>query len=375
MSDLRETCLQFGSGKFLRAFADLFIHQANAAGHHVGRVVVVQSTGGERAKALNQQAGRYHVLVRGLENEQVVESILASTSISRALVAAPDWHEVLAVARSADLRFIISNTAEEGYRLNPADRISDDPPRSFPARLLQLLKHRFEARQAGVTVLPCELFESNAELLLDLLLQLGRTWHLPSSFETWLQTKCMWRNTLVDRIVTHPPANHPLAASDALLTVAEPFAFWGIEVKEGGGGGIFPHPAMTPTTDVKPFFLRKVRILNAAHTALVPRALARGIATVREALLDREIVAWLEQLLFEEIIPTLDGRVDEPEEFARRTLERFRNPFLEHKIRDIALYHEAKVKIRLATTCEEYITRFGRRPRLLDEAIAGTPAR
>lgn len=44
MTGLPETILQFGSGRFLRAFADLFIHHANAQGQDVGRVVIVQST-------------------------------------------------------------------------------------------------------------------------------------------------------------------------------------------------------------------------------------------------------------------------------------------------------------------------------------------
>jgi len=68
MTVLRETILQFGGGNFLRAFADLFVHEANQAGQNVGRIVVVQSTEGGRADLLNRQAGRYHVVVRGLEN-------------------------------------------------------------------------------------------------------------------------------------------------------------------------------------------------------------------------------------------------------------------------------------------------------------------
>ena len=46
---LSETILQFGSGRFLRAFADLFIHHGNTQGQNIGRVVVVQSTGDGRA--------------------------------------------------------------------------------------------------------------------------------------------------------------------------------------------------------------------------------------------------------------------------------------------------------------------------------------
>jgi len=371
MSSLRETVLQFGSGKFLRGFVDLFIHEANREGQTVGRVVVVQTTGDSRANVLNQQNGRYHVLIRGLENGQVVDRVEAVESISRALVATQRWADVLAFARSPQLRCIISNTAEVGYTLDQADNASDKPPRSFPAKLLLVLKERYEAGQPGVTLLPCELFEHNADMLLGLLQQLADAWSLTRGFVEWLRRQCVWHNTLVDRIVSAQPTEHPLLARDALLTVAEPFAFWAIESKTGEVSP-FRHPAIKTTIDVMPYFLRKVRILNAAHTALVTKAVPRGIATVREAVGDAEIAAWLDKLLFDEIVPVLRGRVEGPEEFAKQTLERFRNPFLVHKFSDIRAYHDAKVKIRLIPTRDEFQTMFGRAPTLLDEAITAS---
>src|SRR5262249_31934361 len=292
MNDLRETVLQFGSGKFLRGFVDLFVHVANGEGQNVGRIVVVQTTGDSRANLLNQQNGRYHVLIRGLENGKVVDRVEPVESISRALVATQRWPDVLAIARSPQLRPIISNTAEVGYTLDPSDNAAAKPPRGFPAKLLLVLKERYEAGLPGVTLLPCELFEHNAETLLGLLLQLADTWGMTRGYTEWMRSDCSWHNTLVDRIVSAQPTEHPLLARDSLLTVAEPFAFWAIETKTGDGGP-FRHPAIKTTTDVMPYFLRKVRILNAAHTALVTKAVPRGITTVREAVIDPEIAAWL----------------------------------------------------------------------------------
>src|SRR5947207_1278170 len=110
MSDLPETVLQFGSGKFLRGFADFFIHQANREGQDVGRVVVVQTTGAQRADLLGQQGGRYHVLVRGLAGGAVIDRTEEVESVSRALFAGRQWPEALAAARAPQLRLIISNT-------------------------------------------------------------------------------------------------------------------------------------------------------------------------------------------------------------------------------------------------------------------------
>src|SRR5207249_7280205 len=140
MAPLPETVLQFGAGNFLRAFADLFVHQANEQGQTVGRVVVVQSTGDARANLLNQQGGRYHVVVRGLEDGRVVDRVEEVASISRALHAGSQWAEVLTVAHSPQLHTILSNTTEAGYALDPEDRPTDPVPRSFPAKLLAVLK-------------------------------------------------------------------------------------------------------------------------------------------------------------------------------------------------------------------------------------------
>jgi tagaturonate reductase len=368
--DLPETILQFGSGKFLRGFADLFIHQANVEGQRVGRVVVVQTTGDARANLLTGQGGRYHVAVRGLSGGQLVDRVEESASISRALVAARQWPEVLVFARAPELRYIISNTAEAGYNLDPADRQDSAPPKSFPAKLLVVLHERFRAGQRGVHLLPCELFEHNADTLLGLVRQLSESWGCSGDFLTWLLRECTWHNSLVDRIITAQPSDDPRLQGDALAVSAEPYSLWAIEVK-GGTDEVFRHPAIRLTPNHLPFFLRKVRILNAAHTSLVGKATATGLKLVREAMADPEIEAWLRRLLFEEIVPTLEGRVEAPADFAEQTLERFRNPFLDHKISDILTYHHEKVRIRLMPTRDEFRAKFGRAPLLLEEAIAG----
>jgi tagaturonate reductase len=369
MRPLPETVLQFGSGRFLRAFADLFIHQANEQGQSVGRVVIVQSTGAERAGGLNKQSGRYHVVVRGLEGGSVADRVEQVESVSRAIPAATAWADVRALARSPDLRVILSNTTESGYDLHPEDSPGGAPPRSFPAKLLAVLRERYEAGQGGVTVIPCELREHNADLLQGIVLQLARDWKLSEGLQRWIAQKCVWLNTLVDRIVTGTPKDHPLLADDAMLTVCEPYALWAIQQK-AGVEPFLRHPAVVWTPDVQPYFLRKVRILNGAHTALLIKAKPRGFVTVREAVKDPELGAWLERLLFEEIVPVLEGRVDDGPGFTRQTLERFRNPFVEHKLADIAAHHATKVEVRLKPTHAEYRAKFGKVPPLLDAVLS-----
>lgn len=363
---MHETILQFGSGRFLRAFADLFIHHGNAEGQDVGRVVIVQSTGAERAGGLNQQGGKYHVVVRGFENGQVVDRIEECASVSRAIHAGSQWDDVQKLAASPHLHTILSNTTEAGYKLED-DRPTDAVPKSFPAKLLAVLKARFDAGMPPPTVLPCELIEGNAGILQALLIKLAVGWDYPDAFVGRL-VRTPFLHTLVDRIVTGTPKEHPLLVADPMLIVAEPFAFWAVQ-DHPGSRFTLKHPAITRTNDVAPYFLRKVRILNAAHTALLIKAKPRGFAIVRDAVNDPELGAWLVRLLTEEIVPTLEGRVDQPQRFAEQTIERFKNPFLDHKFADIALHHESKMKVRLVPTRDEYQTKFGKAPPLLNEVI------
>ncbi|BCU78125.1 tagaturonate reductase [Luteolibacter sp. LG18] len=365
---LPETILQFGAGNFLRAFADLFIAEANRGANPPGRVVVVQSTGIERAEAINRAGGCYHVAVRGVQDGEVVDETVVVDSISRALHAGTQWDEVLAFAAAPDLKWILSNTTEAGFTLNDADAVrGDDAPVSFPAKLLAVLLARYEAGQAGVIVLPCELIENNGGRLLELVKQQAARWSVEEAALNWITDECRWLNNLVDRIVPGPPPEHPLLGEDPLLLAAEPFAFWAIEDPRGCG---FEHPAITATNDISSYYLRKVRILNGAHSALVCRALPLGIETVREAVEHPEVGPWLERLLSEEIVPVLEGRCEDPAGFARATLDRFRNPFFEHRLSAIALNHEAKVAVRLLPTLADYRERFGREPELLSSILS-----
>jgi tagaturonate reductase len=367
-AELPETILQFGTGRFLRAFADAFIQYGNDRGQNVGRVVVVQSTAGDRAGLLADRHA-YHILVRGLENGQVVDRVERVECIRRALPAATRWDEVLAAAASPAIRTLISNTTEAGYATDPSDRLDDWPAKSFPARLTQLLWHRCQKGAAPLLILPCELIERNADKLRDLVVQQAQTWSLPQDFQQWIARDCTWLNNLVDRIVTLPADEHPLKKDDPLLIQAEPYALWAIERPRPGWEAPVKHPSVEAVDDLTPYYLRKVRILNGVHTALVGKFMPRGFETVQQALKDPEVMDWVLGLIYEEIVPVIAYRVPDVARFARQTLERFANPFLQHRLADIAKYHAEKVQVRLKTTAEEYERLFGKKPRRLLEAI------
>ena len=377
---LPETILQFGAGRFLRAFIDRFVHQANEGGQNVGRIVVVQRSADKRSELLGP-AG-YDVLVRGYQDGEVIQRRERVQSISRVLLADKQWSDVLAFAKSPELRYIVSNATESGYTFDPKDKL-DAPPETLPAKLTQVLWARHQAKAAAPTILPCELIERQADKLTELICTQSQTWGLPDEFRKWVKDECVWLNSLVDCIVTMPePA---LAEKDPLLICAEPYYLWALEVPLAGRASdeigvtpslarpankvrLFEHPALRIADDIAPYFLRKVRILNGTHTAMVGKFHGK-FDTVQNLLADKSAARWIRDLMFGEIVPTLAYRLDLVASFADETFDRFRNPFTNHKLADIAKGHADKVKVRLEPTRAEYKKLFGKPPPRITEAM------
>lgn len=361
---MKETILQFGAGNFFRAFVDLFVAEENRAGRNIGRIVAVTRTAEKRYEDLKTQGCSYHVAIRGMVEGTIIDEVKLADSISRILFADTEWSEILKVASSTDLKWVFTNFTEAGLVLVGGDLQEALPPASSPAKLLQCLKSRYEARLGGLTILACELVPDNGAVLRDLVIQQARLWNYDAAFIAWLAKECRFVSTLVDRIVPGTPASHPMLESDPNLISTEPFQFWAMEGKPEEMP-LTSHPAVIVAPNISSYQLRKVLILNGVHTALVAKAMPLGVITVREAIEHPEVSPWLRELLFEEIVPTLEGRVENPELFARQTLDRFANPFLEHKLSDIAKGHESKMAFRLQPTLEEYRARFNKEPKHL----------
>jgi tagaturonate reductase len=279
------------------------------------------------------------------------------------------------MAENPDTRVIVSNTTEAGIRLAPGDRLEDRPPASFPARLTQLLYRRYQLGLPGFLILPCELIEKNGETLKRLVLECASGWGLEEGFTRFVEQGNRFCNTLVDRIVTGFPKGEAidLGYEDELLNCSERYHLW---VIEGGRGFeealLFQKIGLNVlwVDDLTPWRTRKVRILNGAHTAAVAVARLQGFVTVKEAMDDPGMRAFLQRVVADEIIPVLDMPREELDEYAEGVFRRFKNPYIRHEWRAISLYSATKFRVRLVPTILEYEKRFGRPPEALMESLA-----
>jgi len=368
--------LQFGTGMLLRALCAASIDTANRAGGFNGRIVVVQSTPQGNARAINAQDGLFTLVERGLQHGAAVERTRLIGSISRALVADAEWDAVREVATRPELQVIVSNVTEAGFRL-------DAEGRGFPARLTDVLRARFERLPDGppLFVIPTELVPNNGPYLAAMVDEVAQGGGRSDEFRAWLSARVRFCSSLVDRITTGAPPPDQRAAletglgySDALLTVAEPYSFWAIEgdpqaLRTAFSIDVSPE-AVVFAPDIGFYEERKLRLLNATHTAMAPLALLAGVRTVREAVEHPRLSAFLRRVLFDEIIPATDLPADAAKQFARSVVERFRNPWLDHEWRVILTNQETKMRIRVVPLIVASAQRRGRAPEGLALACA-----
>jgi tagaturonate reductase len=367
---LPEKVLQFGTGVLLRGLPDYLIDQANRQGVFNGRIVAVKSTDAGDPAAFGRQDGLYTLCIRGIENGQEVSENVVCAAVSRVLSAKNQWDDVLAFAASPDLEIVISNTTEVG--IQPVqEEVHQSPPASFPGKLLAVLLARYRAFQGdpakGLVIVPTELLPDNGAELLAVVLDLARFNDLEPGFIDWLEQACIFCNSLVDRIVPGKPNPEALARlqselgySDDLLAMAEPYALWAIEGGERVREVLSFHRANPAVTIIAPDIGRfrelKLRLLNGTHTLSCGLAYLAGFQTVGEAMRDPAMAGFIERLMLEEIAPAIPFPLPEgvAAQFGRQVLDRFRNPFVEHKWLSITVQYSSKMKMRVVPVLLEH---------------------
>lgn len=341
--------LQFGTSRFLQAHVDLFLHEARQAGQNVPPVAIIQNTSSPersgRLAAFSDPNG-FPVVIRGLDRGVAVDNTIQVRSVTRGLSVSHDWAEIVSLFVD-EATFVVSNTADAGYDTTAeaasAGLGTESPRPSYPGKLAQLLYARFAANRRAITILPCELINRNGPLLKGIVRQLAAAGEAGDDFLQWLDNDVIFANTLVDRIVSEPI--EPAGA------VAEPYALWAIERMPGL---VLPcaHPSIVLADVLEPYERLKLHILNLGHTVLADiwfsEARPRS-ETVREILADPSARQRLEAIYRDEVIPGFGthGMLKDAEDYVETTMSRFLNPFLDHRIADIAGNHTLKIERRI----------------------------
>jgi fructuronate reductase len=280
------------------------------------------------ADAMRESGGRYTLVERGPRDDREREIAVHTET----LVAADAPDAVVERIASPQTAIVTLTITEGGYEPgNP---------------MLALLARGLAARQEPLAVLSCDNVPANGQA----------TRRVVGDF-----AGVAFPSTVSDRITP--------ASGDPLRVVTEPFSMWIVE-DFAGARPAWERAGALLVPDARPYEAMKLRVVNAAHSALAVLGIPRGFETVAEAIADPELRAFILRLLGEELIPTVPDTPEvDVDDFAKRTLERFANPRMHHRLSQIATGAEHKLPQRFGPPAAE-LRAAGREPVLIEQVLA-----
>ncbi len=339
-----KTILHLGVGNFHRAHQAAYTHAANALGGEIWRIIGVSLRSPGIRDALADQEFDYTLAIKDADG-RAYEKI---TCISDILFAPEANEEVLSAIAIADL--ITLTITEKGYCLTGDGRldlqhagIAHDLA-GGASTAIGLLARGLARRNSGLAILSCDNLSANGTMLEGAVRDFATAANLP------LPDGLEFPSTMVDRIT--PATTDQLrdevlretGFADAAPVETEEFTEWVIEE--------FSHPrpdwsqvGVDFVADVAPFELRKLRLLNGAHSTLAYAGVVAGHDFVHQAIADPHLRDLASGVMAEASETLPDGI--ETKAYIAALLERFTNPALHHKLRQIAMDGSQKLPVRL----------------------------
>jgi len=311
-------------------------------------------------EALEAQGCRYHIAEYADASHVRVTEIRA---IRRVVFAAADKTVLLGQMTAPGTRIVSLTVTEKGYCQSPAsgELLTGDPdvahdltrpeePRTAPALLLEALKRRRAAGTAPFTVLSCDNMPDNGARARRAVVALAA--NQSAALARWIEDEVAFPSTMVDRIVpaltddSRRKLDALIGFHDAAAVACEAFSQWVVEDRFPAGRPDWEADGVEMVADVEPFETMKLRLLNGAHSLLAYSGLARGKATVAEAVADPALLALVRAYL-DEAAASLGERAGlDPAAYGAALLARFGNDALEHRLAQIAMDGSQKLPQR-----------------------------
>ena len=323
--------VHLGIGNFARAHTLVATQQAGG-----WDVAVFTGRSPAMADALNAQDGKYGLVVRGPERDEV-EII----DVIDEAYAADDIEALNRLIADPHTAVVTLTITEKGYSAGT------DPATSATARLAGALRAR---REAGVTepiaLVSCDNLSGNGAVLRKAVLEAA-----DEETRAWFEDHVDVISTMVDRIT-------PLASeeekdlvlretglADQVPVVTEPFTEWVVQDAFRGRRPAWEKAGVQFTDAVELHELRKLRLLNGSHSLMAYAGQLAGCERVDEAIGHREVRALVETL-WDEARSTLPLPADELDAYTSALVERFRNPRLADALIRIAADGSEKLRVR-----------------------------
>jgi mannitol 2-dehydrogenase len=265
-------------------------------------------------------------------------------SIVEYLFAPDDQEAVIEKMAAAATRIVSLTVTEGGYNINDAtgrfdaenqDVQHDTRPGAIPRTafglITEALRRRRERGLAPFTMMSCDNLPGNGELTRDALTAFARL--RDPQLASWIDAEAAFPNAMVDRITPETTdadragLRQRFGIDDRWPVVCEPFTQWVLQDAFTAGRPAFGHAGVQLVSDVEPYELMKLRLLNASHQAMAYFAYLAGYRLVHEAAQDELFRRFLRGYMDAEATPTLPPvpGVD-LDDYKRTLIERFSNP-------------------------------------------------
>ena len=315
-------------------------------------------------RALQRQQGLYTVLERGPE----ATSAEVIATLTRLAFLPDEVNMLLACFADPSIRIVTLTVTASGYSIDPAtsrldvehgDIQHDLRTASSRTAVGLLVKGLAERRASGAAppvVLSCDNMAANGRLLRQACIDFASL--LDDTLAEWIAAQVQFPSTMVDRIVPatteadREEAAAALGLADAVPVSAEPFCQWVIERFDG------PRPFWEAAgaefvQNVAPWESAKLRLLNGGHLALAYLGLLAGLHTVAEVAADPAFGAFVLRFMLDEQRPTLPPVGQDLRAYARRLLDRWRNPGIVDQLARVGRDGSTKLPARLLDPLRE----------------------
>lgn len=393
--DLTIGQVHLGIGAFHRAHQALCTEDAAAAAGETGwGLLGVTQRSARVAEQLAPQDGLYGVLTAGADGSalRVVGSVrdvaFPGRETARVLdtVAAPTTHVVTLTVTEKGYRRATDGgldvaapdvAADLGSATTELTRDDEAAALTPLGLLVRGLVRRHRTTGAPLTVVCCDNLTDNGTVLAGLVRQGLAAVPGGDRVAAWVEESVRFPSTMVDRIVPATTDAHRAEATgllglhDEALVVGEPFFQWVVEDAFAGPRPAWERAGAQLTHDVAPFERAKLRVLNAAHSALAYHGALRGHATIADAVADPDLEALVRALVDDDVLPTLaapDGV--ELTGYRDQVLHRFANPRTGHTTVQVAMDGSQKLPVRLLGTVADRLAA-GAVPHAAAHVLAG----
>jgi fructuronate reductase len=358
--------VHLGIGAFHRAHQAVVIDDLLANGPKEWGIVGASLRSADTRDALLPQDRLYTVAVRSGAGAQhrVVGSILDT------IVATENPERLIALLADPGTRIVSLTVTEKGYCHTPqtGELDEDHPdivhdlshphaPRSAPGFIVAALARRKADGVAPFTVLSCDNLPANGATTARILHRFAAL--RSPELGKWVAGEVACPSTMVDRIVPattdadRAAISKALDVIDAWPVITEPFTQWVIEDRFPAGRPDFAAAGVQLVSDVAPFEHMKLRLLNAAHSALAYLGYLAGHETISAAMADPHFAALARKVMEEAAVTLAMPAGTDLAAYITSLLERFSNPALHHRTWQIAMDGSQKLPQRLLGTVRD----------------------